>query len=73
MIDVETAVVVHRPQGVVAAYAANPDNAPEWYRNIDSAERQTSGTLPSAPGSRSRRDSSDAPCPQASHVSPRPF
>lgn len=43
MIDVETAAVVHRPQAVVAAYAANPDNAPEWYRNVDSAERQTSG------------------------------
>ncbi|MET0885043.1 MAG: SRPBCC family protein [Mycetocola sp.] len=39
--DVETAIVIHRPQMVVADYAANPDNAPRWYRNIDSAERQT--------------------------------
>lgn len=50
MIDVESAIVIHRPQTVVADYAANPDNAPEWYRNIDSAKRQTSGTL--AVGSR---------------------
>jgi hypothetical protein len=45
MIDVETAIVIHRPQTVVATYAGDPDNAPEWYRNIDSAVRQTSGPL----------------------------
>lgn len=50
MIDVESAIVIHRPQTVVADYAANPDNAPLWYRNIDSAQRQTSRPL--AVGSR---------------------
>lgn len=45
MIDVETAIVIHRPRVVVAAYAADPDNAPLWYRNIESAERRTPGPL----------------------------
>jgi hypothetical protein len=43
MIDVETAIVIHRPRAVVAAFCADPDNAPHWYESIDSAERKTPG------------------------------
>lgn len=50
MIDVRTETLIHRPVEVVAAYAADPDNAPRWYRNIESAERRTPGPL--AVGSR---------------------
>lgn len=41
MIDVQTEIIISRPCNVVAEYAANPDNAPEWYVNINSAEWQT--------------------------------
>jgi hypothetical protein len=50
MVDVHTEIVIDRPRAVVAAYAANPDNAPRWYRNINSAQRRTPGPL--AVGSR---------------------
>ena len=33
-----TETVIERPIAVVAAYAADPSNAPEWYANIDSVE-----------------------------------
>jgi hypothetical protein len=32
---------VSRPADVVSAYAASPDNAPDWYVNIKSVEWQT--------------------------------
>ena len=40
-VDVMTATVVARPLDVVAGYAANPDNAPDWYVNIKSVEWKT--------------------------------
>lgn len=50
MVDVRTEIVIHRPCDKVADYAANPDNAPEWYENIKFAEWQT--PKPLATGSR---------------------
>lgn len=41
MVDVQTDILVRRPKEVVAAYAADPDRAPEWYVNIKSAEWRT--------------------------------
>ncbi len=49
-VDVLTELVILRPPAVVAAYAANPDHAPEWYANIDSVEWKTPPPL--AVGSR---------------------
>ena len=50
MVDAHTEIVIDRPVAAVAEYAANPDNAPQWYRNIESAIWQTPG--PAAVGSR---------------------
>ncbi|WP_285289106.1 hypothetical protein [Bacillus sp. ISL-41] len=38
MVDVLTEIEIKSPAERVSEYAANPDNAPEWYVNIDSAE-----------------------------------
>jgi uncharacterized membrane protein len=44
-VDVTTKVLVRCPRENVAAYAAEPDNAPEWYVNIQSAEWKTARPL----------------------------
>jgi hypothetical protein len=49
-IDVETETTIARPRSVVAAYASEPDNATDWYANIERAEWQT--PRPIAVGSR---------------------
>ena len=49
-VDVSTEIVIRRPRQQVAAYSANPDNAPIWYVNIKAVEWKSSP--PFALGSR---------------------
>jgi uncharacterized membrane protein len=40
-VDVLTEVVIDCPVARVASFAMDPDNAPKWYQNIESAEWRT--------------------------------
>jgi uncharacterized membrane protein len=51
-VDVLTEIEIKRPRDEVAAFAADPANAPAWYKNIKAIEWQTSP--PAVVGSRIR-------------------
>ncbi|HEX2058812.1 MAG TPA: SRPBCC family protein [Actinomycetota bacterium] len=44
-LDVSTEIEIARPRAEVAAFAADPDNATRWYRNITSVEWESSPPL----------------------------
>ena len=44
-VDVVTTITIDRPVDTVAAFAAEPSNAPDWYVNIESMQRKTDRPL----------------------------
>jgi len=44
-VDVTTSITIDRPCDEVARYAADPDNVPQWYVNIQTVEWQTERPL----------------------------
>ena len=44
-VDVSSSILINRSRAIVSEYAANPDNAPNWYVNIKVVEWKTSPPL----------------------------
>lgn len=44
-VDVRTTITIARPRAEVAAFAADPDNAPRWYANIKEVAWESSPPL----------------------------